>query len=72
MLNLRYEKRKYSRCKADKTVTIGPFETAEIQGITEVSEHYKRVSAITELPLQRYSHKVVTKEAFTQLYPGSR
>ena len=57
--------------KLRKNVSLAPFETVHMQGLSKVSRHDKRVNAITEPPDISYLNPVFTKRGYTGLKLGS-
>ena len=53
-------------------MTLAPFETVHVQGVSKVFRHDKWISAITEPPNISYSNSEVNNSGYTWLTPGSR
>ena len=57
--------------KITKQVTLGPFETKHVPGLTECSTHYKRVHVVTEAS-EKFQHGTVKPICtYSDLKPGS-
>ena len=60
-----------SNVKITKQVTLGPFETKHVPGLTECSTHYKRVHVITEAS-EKFQHGSVKSICtYSELKPRS-
>ena len=57
--------------KLTKSVTIAPFQTAHVSGLTECNQHFKRVNAIVEPDPNKDYESVVPIHGYTTLKPGS-
>ena len=57
--------------KLTKPVTIAPFQTAHVSGLTECNQHFKRVNVIVELDPNKDYESVVPIHRYTTLKPGS-
>ena len=58
--------------KLPKPITIPPFETVHVQGISKVKGNKLRINTITESPEQKYSNSVRTIPVYSHLKPGSK
>ena len=59
------------KVKLTKSVTITPFETIQVPGLTECTTHFKRVHMITEA-LEKFKHEAVKPICmYSELRPGS-
>ena len=57
--------------KLTKSVTIGPFQTVHVSGLTEWSQHFKRVNVIVEPDPNKNYEAAVPICGYTVLKPGS-
>ena len=57
--------------KITKQVTLGPFETKHVPGLTECSTHYKRVHVVTEASEKLQHGTVKPICTYSELKPGS-
>ena len=54
-----------------KSVTIAPFQTIHIPGLTECDQHFKRVNVLVEPDPNRSYESVIPIHGYTVLKPGS-
>ena len=57
--------------KLTKSVTIGPFQTVHVSGLTECNQHFKRVNVIVEPYTDKTYEAAVPIHGYTVLKPGS-
>ena len=57
--------------KLTKSITIGPFQTMHASGLTECSQHFKRVNVVVEPDPNREYDTVIPIHRYTILKPGS-
>ena len=57
--------------KLTKSVTIPPFQTIHVSGLTECGQHFKRVNVIVEPDPDRDYESVIPIHGYTVLKPGS-
>ena len=57
--------------KLTKSITIGPFQTMHTSGLTECSQHFKRVNVVVESDPHREYDAVIPIHGYTVLKPGS-
>ena len=57
--------------KLTESITIGPFQTVHVSGLTECNQHFKRVNVIVEPDLDKCYDAVVPINGYTVLKPGS-
>ena len=57
--------------KLTKSITIGPFQTMHTSGLTECSQHFKRVNVVVEPDPHREYDAVIPIHGYTVLKPGS-
>ena len=57
--------------KLTKSITIGPFQTVYTSGLTECSQHFKRVNVVVEPDPHREYDAVIQIHGYTVLKPGS-
>ena len=57
--------------KLTKPVTIAPFQTVHVSGLTECNQHFKRVNVIAEPNPNRDYESVIPIHGYTTLKPGS-
>ena len=57
--------------KLTKTVEIPPFSTIQVQGITKVKGHDKKVNIIVEPKSNVYNFSVTAVPSYAHLKPGS-
>ena len=57
--------------KLTKPVTIAPFQTVHISGLTECNQHFKRVNVIVEPDPNKDYESVIPTHGYTTLKPGS-
>ena len=57
--------------KLTKLVTIAPFQTVHVSGLTECDQHFKRVNVIVELDPDKDYESVIPIHGYTVLKPGS-
>ena len=54
-----------------KSVTIAPFQTIRVPGLTECNQHFKRVNVLVEPNPDRSYESVIPIHGYTVLKPGS-
>ena len=52
-------------------VTIAPFQTVHVLGLTECDQHFKRVNVIVEPDPDKENESVIPIHGYTVLKPGS-
>ena len=57
--------------KLTKPVTIAPFQTVHVSGLTECNQHFKRVNVIVEPDPSKDYESVIPIHGYTTLKPGS-
>ena len=57
--------------KLTKSVTIAPFQTVHVSGLTECTQHFKRVNVIVEPDPNKDYESVIPIHGYTVLKPGS-
>ena len=57
--------------KLSKSVTIGPFQTVHVSGLTECKQHFKRANVIVEPNPSKNYEAAVLIHGYTVLKPGS-
>ena len=57
--------------KLTKPVTIAPFQTVHVSGLTECNQHFKRVNVIVEPNPNKDYESVIPIHGYTMLKPGS-
>ena len=57
--------------KLTKPVTIAPFQTVHVSGLTECNQHFKRVNVIVEPDPNEDYESVIPIHGYTTLKPGS-
>ena len=57
--------------KLTKPVTIAPFQTVHVSGLTECNQHFKRVNVIVEPNPNKDYESVIPIHGYTTLKPGS-
>ena len=57
--------------KLTKSVTIPPFQTIHVSGLTECDQHFKRVNVIVEPDPDKDYESVIPIDGYTILKPGS-
>ena len=57
--------------KLTKSITIGPFQTVHVSGLTECNQHFKRVNVIVEPDPDKNYEAAVPIHGYTVLKPGS-
>ena len=57
--------------KTTNKVVIPPLETIQVQGLTRVNCHSKRVHGLTEVPTKGYSEEHMTTASYSEFNPGS-
>ena len=57
--------------KLTKPVTIAPFQTVHVSGLTECNQHFKRVNVIVEPDPNKDYESVIPIHGYTMLKPGS-
>ena len=57
--------------KLTKSITIGPFQTVHVSGLTECNQHFKRVNVIVEPDLGKKCEDAILIHGYTVLKPGS-
>ena len=56
--------------KLTKSVTIGPFQTVHVSGLTECNQHFKRVNVIVEPELDKNYEAAIPVHGYNVLKPG--
>ena len=59
------------KVKLTKVATIKPFQTVHVSGLTECSQHFKRVNVIVESDLKINYETAIPINGYTVLKPGS-
>ena len=59
------------KVKLTKAITIKPFQTVHVSGLTECDHHFKRVNVIVESDPKRYYGAAIPINGYTVLKPGS-
>ena len=59
------------KVKLTKSFVIKPFQTVHVSGLTECSQHFKRVNVIVESDPKREYGAVIPINGYTMLKPGS-
>ena len=57
--------------KLTKPVTIAPFQTVHVSGLTECNQHFKRVNVIVEPNPNKDYESIIPIHGYTTLKPGS-
>ena len=57
--------------KLTKSVTIGPFQTVHVSGLTECNQHFKRVNVIVKPDPDKNYEAAVPIHGYPMLKPGS-
>ena len=57
--------------KLTKSITIAPFQTVHVSGLTECDQHFKRVNVIVEPDPDKEYESVIPIHGYTVLKPGS-
>ena len=57
--------------KLSKAVTIAPFQTVHVSGLTECDQHFKRVNVLVEPDPDKSYEPVIPIHGYTVLKPGS-
>ena len=57
--------------KVKGTITIGPFQTVHVSGLTECNQHFKRVNVIVEPDPDKNYEATIPIHGYTVLKPGS-
>ena len=57
--------------KLTKSITIGPFQTVHVSGLTECDQHFRRVNVIVEPDLSKNYEAAVPIHGYTILKPAS-
>ena len=57
--------------KLTKPITIAPFQTVHVSGLTECDQHFKRVNVIVEPDPDKEYESVIPIHGYTVLKPGS-
>ena len=57
--------------KLTKPLTIAPFQTVHVSGLTECNHHFKRVNVIVEPDPYKDYESVIPIHGYTMLKPGS-
>ena len=57
--------------KLTKSVTIAPFQTVHVSGLTECDQHFKRVNVLVEPDPDKTYESVIPIHGYTVLKPGS-
>ena len=57
--------------KLTKSVTIAPFKTVHVSGLTECNQHFKWVNVIIEPDPNKDYESVILIHGYTALKPGS-
>ena len=60
-----------SDIKTTKEVVTLPFETTQVQILTKVKCHSKKMHVFTEAPIMDYLEDIMTGVSYTELKPGS-
>ena len=56
--------------KLTKSITIRPFQTVHVSGLTEYTQHFKRINVIVELDPDKNYEAAVPIHGYTVLKPG--
>ena len=59
------------KVKLTKSVVIKPFQTVHVSGLTECSQHFKRVNVIVESDPRKEYGAATPTNGYTVLKPGS-
>ena len=57
--------------KLTKSVTIAPFQTVHVSGLTECDQHFKRINVIVEPDPDKDYESIIPIHGYTVLKPGS-